>query len=126
MIVVAILGLIVNLIGMALLRTGAEESLNVQGAFLEVVSDLLGSVGVVIAGILIWVGDWDKVDPDCFDRDRTLHYPSHRPPDDKIGQRIDGGHARWNRSSGCRAGYRIASGRLVNPRSTCLEYYPRG
>jgi cobalt-zinc-cadmium efflux system protein len=57
MTVVAILGLIVNLIGMRLLRGGSNESLNVKGAYLEVWSDMLGSVGVLIAAALIyWTG----------------------------------------------------------------------
>lgn len=63
MIIVATMGLIVNLVGIVLLRAGAEESLNVQGAFLEVVADMLGSVGVIIAGILIWVAGWNRADP---------------------------------------------------------------
>ena len=46
MLVVAVLGLVVNLIGWQLLREGASESINVQGAFLEVVADLIGSIGV--------------------------------------------------------------------------------
>lgn len=45
MLVVAILGLGVNLVAFALLRDGATESLNVRGAYLEVVADALGSVG---------------------------------------------------------------------------------
>src|SRR4051794_41124541 len=47
--VVGVIGLAVNLAAFALLRSGAQESLNVQGAYLEVLSDTLGSVGVVVA-----------------------------------------------------------------------------
>src|SRR3954462_1770183 len=47
--VVGVLGLGVNLVAFALLREGAKESLNVQGAYLEVLSDALGSVGVIVA-----------------------------------------------------------------------------
>lgn len=63
MIVIASIGLAVNLIGMQLLRAGAEESLNVQGAFLEVVADMLGSVGVVVAGLIMWTTGWWYADP---------------------------------------------------------------
>lgn len=63
MIVIATIGLIVNLIGIVLLRGGAEESLNVQGAFLEVVADLLGSLAVVVAGVIIWTTGWGYADP---------------------------------------------------------------
>ena len=53
MIIVGGLGLLVNIIVMVLLRAGAKESLNVKGAYFEVVADTAGSVGVVIAGILV-------------------------------------------------------------------------
>ena len=53
MIIVGGLGLLVNVIVMVLLRAGAKESLNVKGAYFEVVADTAGSVGVVLAGILI-------------------------------------------------------------------------
>jgi cobalt-zinc-cadmium efflux system protein len=57
MLVVAVLGLIVNLIGMRLLRGGSEHSLNMKGAYLEVWSDMLGSVGVIGAALLMrWTG----------------------------------------------------------------------
>ena len=62
MIVVGGLGLLVNIIVMLLLRNGAQESLNVKGAYFEVVADTAGSVGVVLAGILISTtgqGWWD-------------------------------------------------------------------
>ncbi|MEX2420718.1 MAG: cation diffusion facilitator family transporter, partial [Actinomycetota bacterium] len=55
MLVVAVLGLVVNLVAFALLREGSKESLNVEGAYLEVLADTLGSVGVIIAAILLEV-----------------------------------------------------------------------
>ena len=59
MLVVAVLGLAANLIAFALLRSGAKESLNVEGAYLEVVADTLGSVGVILAAIALgWLGWW--------------------------------------------------------------------
>ena len=62
MLVVGALGLVVNLVSLVLLRGGAAESLNVKGAYLEVVADTLGSLGVVAAGALVaWTGNawWD-------------------------------------------------------------------
>ncbi|MEO3875761.1 cation diffusion facilitator family transporter [Nonomuraea sp. B12E4] len=53
MLVVGAIGLVVNLIALFLLRSGASESLNVKGAYLEVVADTAGSVGVIIAGWLV-------------------------------------------------------------------------
>ena len=63
MFLVAVFGLAVNLIGFFILREGAKESLNLHGAFLEVVSDALGSVGVIIAALLIWWKGWYYADP---------------------------------------------------------------
>lgn len=64
MLVVGALGLIVNLIALFLLRAGAGESLNVKGAYLEVVADTAGSVGVIVAGLLVGATGqpfWDTV-----------------------------------------------------------------
>jgi cobalt-zinc-cadmium efflux system protein len=60
---VGVLGLVVNLVAFLLLRRGASESLNVRGAYLEVVADTLGSVGVIIAAVAMWVSGWSWVDP---------------------------------------------------------------
>ena len=60
---VAAVGLVVNLIGIWLLRRAANDSLNMQGAFLEVVSDLLSSVGVLVAGGIMWATGWYYADP---------------------------------------------------------------
>ena len=63
MLIVAVLGLIANLIAFWILRDGAEESLNVEGAYLEVLADLLGSVGVIIAAIALQIFWWSWIDP---------------------------------------------------------------
>jgi cobalt-zinc-cadmium efflux system protein len=63
MLVVAVLGLVVNLIAFALLREGAKESLNVEGAYLEVVADALGSVAVIVAAVLVGTFGWTWADP---------------------------------------------------------------
>ncbi|MBJ2241735.1 MAG: cation diffusion facilitator family transporter [Pseudomonas sp.] len=62
MLVIAVLGLIVNLISMRLLSAASGESLNVKGAYLEVWSDMLGSIGVIIAAVLIMLTGWGWVD----------------------------------------------------------------
>jgi cobalt-zinc-cadmium efflux system protein len=61
--VVGVIGLAVNVVAFALLRQGASESLNVRGAYLEVVADTLGSVGVIAAASVMWVTGWGWVDP---------------------------------------------------------------
>lgn len=63
MLIVAVLGLLANLVAFALLREGAKESLNVEGAYLEVLADTIGSVGVIIAAILLEVFGWAWIDP---------------------------------------------------------------
>lgn len=63
MLVVAGLGLVVNLIGWRLLRTGSRESINVKGAYLEVVADLAGSVAVIAAAVIMIVTGWRHADP---------------------------------------------------------------
>jgi cobalt-zinc-cadmium efflux system protein len=64
MIVVGAVGLAVNVVALLLLRSGASESLNVKGAYLEVVADTAGSVGVIAAGWLVAATGqayWDTV-----------------------------------------------------------------
>ncbi len=62
MLAVAVLGLIANLVAFALLRQGAEESVNVEGAYLEVLADTVGSVGVIGAAIVLEVFGWAWID----------------------------------------------------------------
>lgn len=64
MLVVGAIGLGVNLAVLLMLRAGAGDSLNVKGAYLEVVADTAGSVGVIIAGLLVAATGstiWDTV-----------------------------------------------------------------
>ncbi len=63
MLVIASLGLMVNLISMRLLKAGSGTSLNVKGAYLEVWADMLGSVGVIIGAIVIKLTGWTLADP---------------------------------------------------------------
>ena len=58
MAVVAAGGLVVNLIGLAVLNAGKRESLNVRGAWLHVLSDALGSAGALAAAAAIWAFGW--------------------------------------------------------------------
>ncbi|MBP3974928.1 cation diffusion facilitator family transporter [Pseudoxanthomonas spadix] len=63
MLVIATIGLVVNLISMRLLKAGSGTSLNVRGAYLEVWSDMLGSVGVIIGALIIQFTGWTIADP---------------------------------------------------------------
>jgi cobalt-zinc-cadmium efflux system protein len=63
MLLVATGGLAVNLAGLAILHGGRHESLNVRGAWLHVMSDTLGSVGALSAGVLILAFGWTWADP---------------------------------------------------------------
>jgi cobalt-zinc-cadmium efflux system protein len=62
MLAVAILGLAVNLVVMRFLGGHRHENLNVRGAFLHVLGDTLGSVGVIVAGIVIRLTGWTPID----------------------------------------------------------------
>lgn len=62
MLVVAIAGLVINLVSMRLLAGAKDESLNVKGAYLEVWADMLGSVAVIAGAVIIWLTGWRWVD----------------------------------------------------------------
>lgn len=62
MLVVAMVGLGVNLVSFRLLHAGAQESLNVRGAYLEVMADAIGSVGVIVSAIVILTTGWPYTD----------------------------------------------------------------
>lgn len=61
--IVGVIGLVVNIVAFLLLRAGSKESLNMHGAYLEVVADMLGSVGVIVAAIVWGITGWTWVDP---------------------------------------------------------------
>jgi cobalt-zinc-cadmium efflux system protein len=63
MLIVAAIGLAVNLVSMWLLSSGSSESLNVKGAYFEVLSDMLGSIGVIVAALLMMWKGWVLADP---------------------------------------------------------------
>lgn len=62
LLVVAVLGLLANIVAFALLREGSKESLNVEGAYLEVLSDTVASLGVIAGAIVLQVTGWEWVD----------------------------------------------------------------
>jgi len=63
MLIVAGIGLLVNIAGMLILRKDSEASLNMKGAYFEVLSDMLTSVGVMIAGVIMLTTNWYYADP---------------------------------------------------------------
>ncbi|HWX41053.1 MAG TPA: cation diffusion facilitator family transporter [Blastocatellia bacterium] len=63
MLLIATGGLVVNGINISLLRSASDENMNMRGAFLHVVGDALGSIGAIIAGLLIWRLGWTISDP---------------------------------------------------------------
>lgn len=63
MLAIACGGLVVNLAGLTLLNRGRHESLNIHGAWLHLLTDALGSVAAIAAGVLIWAYGWQWIDP---------------------------------------------------------------
>ena len=63
MMLFAAIGLVVNVAGLLLLRDGARQSINVRAAYLEVLGDMLGSVGVLLGGVVLALTGWAMVDP---------------------------------------------------------------
>ncbi len=60
---IAIGGLAVNAVSALVLHSASRENLNMRGAFLHVMGDALGSVGAIVAGVLIWRWGWTLADP---------------------------------------------------------------
>jgi len=63
MIGVAVLGLAANLVSVAILYRDREKNVNLRGAFLHMAADTLGSVGVIVAGLVIMITGWRYADP---------------------------------------------------------------
>ena len=63
MLYAAVLGAIANLVSLLILRGSQEESLNLRGAYLEVLGDLLGSIAVIAAAVVIMMTDFQAADP---------------------------------------------------------------
>ncbi|MBL9059084.1 MAG: cation transporter [Mangrovicoccus sp.] len=63
MFVIATLGLVVNLVMFRMLRAGDHSHVNMKGALLHVLGDLLGSVAAIAAAVVIWLTGWTPIDP---------------------------------------------------------------
>ena len=63
MLMIAVVGLGVNLASMWLLHRGADESLNLRGAYFEVLGDAMASLGVIVAALIIQFTGWTLADP---------------------------------------------------------------
>ena len=63
MLAVAVVGLIVNAVAIGVLHRQADSSLNVAAAMRHVIADLLGSVGVIVAALIILITGWEYADP---------------------------------------------------------------
>ncbi len=63
MMVVAVIGLVVNIAGALILTRSAGENLNMQGALRHILADLLGSIGVIAAAVVILLTGWAYADP---------------------------------------------------------------
>ena len=57
------IGLVVNIVAASILHRSAKHSVNVEGAYRHVIADLLGSVAVVVSGVLVWAFGWHVADP---------------------------------------------------------------
>jgi cobalt-zinc-cadmium efflux system protein len=63
MLAVAVAGLLVNVAAFVLLHGADRENLNIRGALLHVIGDLLGSVAAIAAALVIMVSGWTPIDP---------------------------------------------------------------
>lgn len=63
MMIIAFGGLIVNIFGAYMLHHGSKENLNIKGAFLHIIGDLLGSIGAIVAGIMMYFWHFYLADP---------------------------------------------------------------
>lgn len=61
--IVAVVGLAMNVIAFLMLRSGAKESINIRGAYLEVMADMIGSIGVLVSGLVTLAFGWRYADP---------------------------------------------------------------
>lgn len=63
LLVTAALGLVINIISFRLLAAGSKESINLRGASLEVIADMIGSIGVIVGAVLLYFTGWTWIDP---------------------------------------------------------------
>ncbi len=63
MLIIACVGLVVNVVSFAILQTGQKDNLNIRGAALHVMGDMLGSVAAIVAALVIMTTGWMPIDP---------------------------------------------------------------
>jgi cobalt-zinc-cadmium efflux system protein len=93
MLIIAVVGALANTAGLLILRRGQAESLNVRGAYLEVLGDLLGSVAVIVAAILIMLTGWYQVRRRCLVVDLRADRAAGLVAAARRGRRVVGGDA---------------------------------
>jgi len=62
-VIISLVAISLNLLTMRVLHGSHKESLNLRAAYLHVVSDLLGNLGTLIAGVVVWTTGWNPADP---------------------------------------------------------------
>ena len=62
LLVFGVIGLVANVVGLIVLLGGRRANLNMRAAFLEVLNDALGSIGVIVSAVLIWAFGWERAD----------------------------------------------------------------
>ena len=62
-VIVATIGLGANLLSMKMLHGAKGENINIRAAYLHLLSDSLGSVGAILAGLVLWLTNWHPIDP---------------------------------------------------------------
>ena len=63
MLLIGFVGLAVNLVSLKVLEDHGNETLNIRSAYLEVLSDAISSIGVILGGATIWLTGWFPIDP---------------------------------------------------------------
>jgi len=63
MLIIAVAGLMINLFGVYILSKGEKENINIRSVFIHILGDALGSVGAIVAGMIIWLKGWYWFDP---------------------------------------------------------------
>lgn len=61
--IIAVIGLLANLLMMRMLHHGKTHNINIKAAYLHVIGDLLGSIGVILSGLILWITHWNLIDP---------------------------------------------------------------
>ena len=126
MLVVAVVGMLANFVSLRILTAGKDESINVRGAYLEVLGDLLGSAAVVAAAALIVAFGWDARrpgrQPGCGRADPApvAAAAARRPADPHGGRPGGSGRVRGPHPPDAGAG----GGR--RPRRTRVDHHLRG